>query len=223
VEHRKKGEISQGYDPLAPWSDTHDLQRPRHQEARFSRAGSARSNEPDTGRCEIEICRFDLPLSSSSRFAADQLGLVAAYLRGNRLVSGIAEVYQNIAELCDDLDRNFLEFKAFAEGDPGFFTGLPGPRFRSFAEFVEETELHLQSATLSLRLEDCMVDPGRKFSKIIELMSVDLDLSRSCTAYPKSKPYRYLALRQQVSPFRSFIDVVDAETRSRIEKMGYAL
>jgi hypothetical protein len=72
----------------------------------------------------------------------------------------------------------FSEFKAFAEGDPDFFAGAPGPRFLSFPEFVEETELHLQSATLTLRLEDFMIDPFKEFSKIVEVMSVDLDLSR---------------------------------------------
>ena len=72
----------------------------------------------------------------------------------------------------------FSEFKAFAEGDPDFFAAVGGPRFLSFPEFVEETELYLQSATLALRLEDFMIDPLKEFSRIVEVMSVDLDLSR---------------------------------------------
>jgi hypothetical protein len=56
--------------------------------------------------------------------------------------------------------QNFFEFKAFAKGDPDFFSAIPGdPPFLSFPEFVEEIELFLQSATLTLRLEDFMIDP----------------------------------------------------------------
>ena len=100
------------------------------------------------------------------------------YNRDNRAISGISEVYKNTDDLCADVEQNFSEFKAFAEGDPNFFAAEPGPRFLSFPEFVEETELHLQSATLTLRLEDFMIDPFKEFSKIVEVMSVDLDLSR---------------------------------------------
>ena len=100
------------------------------------------------------------------------------YIRDNMMISGISQVYKNTDDLCADLEQNFSEFKAFAEGDPDFFAAVPGPRFLSFPEFVEETELYLQSATLTLRLEDFMIDPFKEFSKIVEVMSVDLDLSR---------------------------------------------
>jgi len=109
------------------------------------------------------------------------------YLRDNFQIEGISQVYKNTDDLCADLEQNFLEFKAFAEGDPDFFAAAPGPRFLSFPEFVEETELYFQSATLTLRLEDFMIDPLKEFSKIVEVMSVDLD----------------------------------AETKRRIEKIGY--
>src|SRR5271157_4578968 len=75
-------------------------------------------------------------------------------LSSGRMILGISEVYGNTDDLCADLEQNFSEFEAFAAGDPKFFASAPGPPFLSFAEFVEETELFRQSATLTLRLED---------------------------------------------------------------------
>jgi hypothetical protein len=143
------------------------------------------------------------------------------YIRDNRMIDGISEVYENAGDLCVDLEQNFLEFEAFAAGDPDFFAGVPGPRFLSFTEFVEETELYLQSATLAVRLEDCMIDPVKEFSKIAEVMSVDLEVSRLCLAPPRTKPYGYLAVKDKVPRFRDFFNGLNAETRSRIEKIGY--
>jgi hypothetical protein len=145
------------------------------------------------------------------------------YIRDNLMIEGISQVYKNRDALWADLEQNFLEFKAFAEGDPDFFAALPGPRFLSFTEFVEETELYLQSATLTLRLEDFMIDPLKEFSKIAEVMSVDLDLSRLRVAPPKTKPYGYLAVKEKVPRFRNFIDELDEETKRRMEKIGYQL
>ncbi len=143
------------------------------------------------------------------------------YIRDNRSISGVSEVYKNRDDLCIELEQNFLEFKAFAEGDPEFFASVPGPRFLSFPEFVEETELHLQSAPLTLRLEDFMIDPFKEFSKIAEVMSVDLHLSRLCVTPPRAKPYGYLAVKDKVPEFRDFINGLDAETKRRLETIGY--
>ena len=41
----------------------------------------------------------------------------------------------------------------------------------SFPEFVDETLLHIQHATLALKLEDFMRDPVTEFSKIADVMS----------------------------------------------------
>jgi hypothetical protein len=139
--------------------------------------------------------------------------------REKYMVSGISEVHKNTGGLCVELEQNFLEFKAFAESDPASFL----PRFMSFRDFVEETELFLQSATLTLRLEDFMIDPLKEFSKIVEVMSVDLDLSRLRVAVPTTKPYRYLAVKEKVPRFRDFIEELDAETKRRIDKIGYNL
>jgi hypothetical protein len=119
------------------------------------------------------------------------------------------------------LELKFSEFKSFADGDPEFFASAPGPRFLSFAEFVEETGLHLQAATLALRLEDFMADPRKEFRKIVEVMSVDLDSSCLSVAPPKAKPYGYLAVKDKAPRFRNFIDDLDSETKRRIEKIGY--
>jgi hypothetical protein len=144
-----------------------------------------------------------------------------SYIGENRTISGISEVYQNTDDLCADLKANFLEFKSFAEGDSDFFAATPGPRFLSFREFVEETELQFQSNALALKLEDFMIDPRKEFSKILAVMSVDLDLDRLAVAPPRTKPYGHLAVRAQVPEFRLFMDGLDAETKRRIEKIGY--
>jgi len=144
------------------------------------------------------------------------------YIRDNRALV-ISRAYKNTDDLCADLEQNFLEFKAFAEGESDFFAAVRGPRFLSFAEFVEETELFLQSATLTLRLGDFMIDPVKEFSKIVKVMSVNLDVSRLHIAPPKTKPYRYLAVKEKVPRFRDFINGLDAETKRRIEKIGYNL
>jgi hypothetical protein len=143
------------------------------------------------------------------------------YIRDNRSISGISQVYKNTDELCADLEDDFLEFKAFAAGDPQFFAGAPGLPFLSFQEFVEETELHLQAAQLALRLEDFMIDPVKEFSKIVEVMSADVDMSRLCAAPPRTKPFGYMAVRDKVPQFRKYIEGLDAETKERIETIGY--
>jgi hypothetical protein len=142
-------------------------------------------------------------------------------IRDNRSISGISQIYESSDDLCANLEQNFSEFQAFAAGDPDFFAGAPGPPFLSFPEYVEETELHLQTATLALRLEDFMIDPVKEFSKIADVMSVDLDLSRSSLAPPTTKPYGYLAVKEKAPRFRDFINELDAQTIRRIEKSGY--
>jgi len=136
----------------------------------------------------------------------------------------ISMVYRNTEGLCADLERNFAEFKAFAEGDGSFTSAtFPGPRFLSFAEFVEETTLFVECATLSLRLEDFMIDPLKEFSKIVHVMSVDLDMNGLRLPRPKTEPYRYRTVAASVPRFRAFIDELDAETKRRIEKLGYRI
>jgi hypothetical protein len=145
------------------------------------------------------------------------------YIRNNTMIKGISEVYRNTDDLCADLEKHFLEFNAFAQGDADFFAALPGQRFLSFPEFVEETELHLQSATLALRLEDFMIDPIKEFSKVAEIMSVDLGVTRERIAPPRTKPYGYLAVKEKVPRFKTFINDLDTETKRRIEKIGYTI
>jgi hypothetical protein len=143
------------------------------------------------------------------------------YIRENRWIPGISQIYKNTDDLCLDLEREFLNFKAFADGDPKFFEGLRGLPFLSFPEFVEETELHIQSGSLTLRLEDFMIDPRKEFAKIVERMSVALDVSGLCVARPRTNPYGYLAVRDKVPQFRNYLEGLDAETKNRIERVGY--
>ncbi len=142
-------------------------------------------------------------------------------VRQEAMVNGFSEAYLTTDDLCEDLEQNFSEFKALAEGSPDFTALSPGPRFLSFREFVEETVLFLQCATLALRFEDFMIDPSREFSKILEVMSIDLNLSQLCLAPPRTKPYRYLSVKEKVPRFRNYINGLDAETKRRIEEIGY--
>jgi hypothetical protein len=144
-------------------------------------------------------------------------------LREGRMISGISEVYRNTDDLCADLEANFSEFEAFAAGDSRFFASAPGPPFLSFAEFVEETELFRQSATLTLRLEDFSIDPGKEFSKIVQVMSVDVDLSRLRETSLMTRVYGYLAVKEKVPRLRNFIRDLDQFTKQRIAKIGYDL
>lgn len=152
--------------------------------------------------------------------------LLTNWMWGSQIKQGagrpsyVSQIYKNTEDLCAHLERNFSDFKAFAEGDAQWFTAGQPP-FLSFREFVEETELLLQVATLALRLEDFMVDPLKEFSKIAEAMSVDLDLAGLQLDPPRTRPYRYLSVRQAVPQFRDFLNELDGETRRRIEKCGY--
>jgi hypothetical protein len=135
----------------------------------------------------------------------------------------ISVAYANAEDLCAVLEQNFAEFKAFADGDASFSAVIPGPRFLSFGEFVEETALFIERATLSLRLEDFMIDPLKEFSKIVRVMSVDLDTRGLLLPRPRTQLYRYRTVAARVPRFRAFIDELDAETKRRIEKMGYQI
>ena len=145
------------------------------------------------------------------------------YLDEGRAISGISSIYKDDDDLCANLEQNFVEFRAFAEGNPFFFAAAPGPPFLSFAEFVEETALHVQSASLTLRFEDFVGDPLGEFSKIAELMGASPDLSRLQLTPPRSKPYRYLVAKEKVPRFKSFIDQLDLQTANKIERVGYSL
>jgi hypothetical protein len=135
----------------------------------------------------------------------------------------IRMAYRSTEDLCADLEKNFAEFKAFADGDASFSASVPGPRFLSFAEYVEETTLFIECATLSLRLEDFMIDPLKEFSKLLRVMSVDLDTSALRLPRPRTELYRYRKVAERVPQFQAFIDELDPETKRRIERMGYQI
>ncbi len=145
------------------------------------------------------------------------------YMRDRRMISSISQVYSGTNDLCADLDRHFSDFKAFVDADPAFFASLPGTPFLSFSEFVEETALFCQSATLAVRLEDFAVDPVNEFAKVVDVMSADVDVSRLQLAPPRAKPYAHLAVKAMVPRFRDFIAGLPAEAKRQIEGMGYTI
>jgi hypothetical protein len=146
-----------------------------------------------------------------------------SYLGEKRIISSIWDVYKTLDDLCVGLEQDFQGFRAFAEGDPNFFSAAPGPPFLSLAEFVEETDLYIHSSTLAVRLEDFVDDPRKEFGRIVELLSVPIDLGRLDVPPPRAKPYRHRAVQEKVPQFRDFINGVDLQTKRRIEKIGYSL
>jgi hypothetical protein len=145
------------------------------------------------------------------------------YLREKRFIGSIRDVYKTTDELCAALQQDFQEFQAFAEGDAAFFAPTRGPRFLSFSEFVEETELFIGSSTLSLRLEDFMTDVRTEFLKITEVMSASVDPSTLSLPAPRAKRYGYLLVQEGAPQLKTFIDSLDSETRKRIGKIGYSI
>jgi hypothetical protein len=145
------------------------------------------------------------------------------FIRDNFQIEGASQVYKSADDLCADLAKNFSEFKAFADGDPSFFAKLAGPRFLSLAEFVEEAELYCQAATLTLCFENFIADPSREFRKIIELLSLDVNLNCLRIIPPKAKAYGYLTVKDKLPQFRDFINELHPETKKRIENIGYKL
>ena len=145
------------------------------------------------------------------------------FLRHNREISGISQLYRNNHDFSSDLEENLAEFRAFAAGDPDCFGPQPGPRFLSFAEFVEETELHIGHATLALRLEDFAIDARKEFGRIAGVLSIDAGWEGRSFAEPKTRPFRHLIIQQNSAGFRKFVHDLDAETRQRIDRIGYGL
>ena len=145
------------------------------------------------------------------------------YLGEKRIISSIWDVYKTLDDLCVGLEQDFQGFRAFAEGDPNFFSASPGPRFLSLAEFVEETDLYIQSSTLAVRLEDFADDPRKEFLRIVEVLSVPLDLGTLHVPAPRAKPYGYRAVQGKVPQFRDFINGIDFQTKRRIKEIGYSL
>lgn len=145
------------------------------------------------------------------------------YLLRDRWLEGISSVYKNTGELCLDLEKYFSEFESFAGGGSPFSADAAGLGFLSFPQFVEETELFIQSATLSLRMEDFAVDPTKELSKLFRAISLDFDPCELRVAPPATRMYRFLEVKERVPQFRSFIADLDPTTKAQIEKMGYSL
>ncbi|MGH9533890.1 MAG: hypothetical protein ACRD2E_03430 [Terriglobales bacterium] len=138
-------------------------------------------------------------------------------------VDSTSEAYAGLDDFAADLERNFSEFAAFAAADPAFYGGPEEPRFLSLLQFVEETELYVQCATLALRLEDFSLDPRREFARVAAVMSVQMDVNRRRVDPPRTRPYRYRELATLAPQFRSFIAELDSETQRGITRLGYEL
>jgi len=145
------------------------------------------------------------------------------YLLRNQWIEGISSVYKNTEELCLDLEKHFSEFESFAGGGSPFSADSEGLGFLSFPEFVEETDLFIQSASLSLRMEDFSADPVKELTKLFRAISFDCHPPDLQAAPPATKMFRFLEIKERIPQFRSFIADLEPTTKARIEKMGYSL
>ena len=134
----------------------------------------------------------------------------------------ISNSFRSLNALCETVEREWASFEAFAMGDPAFFAELPGARFLSFAEYVEESVLLFEQATLPLQLEGFTTNPYAAFLRVIDVISPGTRLN--CTMYirrPESKPGTHLFVMKNVPRFNEFVNRISPETRRLMLKLGY--
>ena len=134
----------------------------------------------------------------------------------------ISNSFRSLAALCETVEREWSSFEAFAMGDPAFFAALPGARFLSFSEYVEESVALFEQATLRLPLESFTTNPYAAFLKVIDVISPGM--RPSCTMYirrPESKPGTHLVVMKNVPRFNEFVNGINPETKRLMLKLGY--
>jgi hypothetical protein len=134
----------------------------------------------------------------------------------------ISNSFHRLDELCATIEREWASFEAFAMGDSAFFADLPGARFLSFAEFVEESVLLFEQATLRLPFEAFMTNPYAAFLKVIDVISPEMRLSyKMHIRRPRSHPGTHLFVMKNVPCFNEFVNSVNPETKRLMLKLGY--
>jgi hypothetical protein len=134
----------------------------------------------------------------------------------------ISSSFKSLDALCEIVEQEWASFEAFAVGDPCFFADVPGARFLSFAEFVEESVLLFEQATLRLPFEAFMTNPYAAFVKVVDVISPEMHLS--CTLHigrPQSKPGTHLFVMKSVPRFNEFVNSISPETKRLMLKLGY--
>jgi len=134
----------------------------------------------------------------------------------------ISSSFKSLDALCEIVEQEWASFEAFAMGDPAFFADVPGACFLSFAEFVEESVLLFEQATLRLPFEAFMTNPYAAFVKVIDVISPEMRLS--CTSHiarPQSKPGTHLFVMKSVPRFNEFVNGIGTETKRLMLKLGY--
>jgi hypothetical protein len=134
----------------------------------------------------------------------------------------ISSSFKSLDALCEIVEQEWPNFEAFAAGDPAFSTDVSGARFLSFAEFVEESVLLFEQATLRLPLEAFMTNPYAAFVKVIDVISPELRLSYNLhIRRPQSKPGAHLFVMKGVPRFNDFVNSISPETKRLMLKLGY--
>ena len=83
----------------------------------------------------------------------------------------ISQVYKNTDDLCADVDLNFLEFEAFAEGDPDFYAAVPAKPVNSEDQLVPKARDFWLSRNL-LRKLSFISNPPRSRCGLRTLSSI---------------------------------------------------
>ena len=134
----------------------------------------------------------------------------------------ISSSFKTLDALCKIVEQEWANFEAFAMGDPVFFADVPGACFLSFAEFVEESVLLFEQATLRLPFEAFMTNPYAAFVKVIDVISPEMHLSSTLhIRRPQSKPGTHLVVMKSVPRFNKFVNSISPETKRLMLKLGY--
>jgi hypothetical protein len=149
-----------------------------------------------------------------------------SYLRAGSVATAdgafISSSFKSLDALCEIVEQEWASFETFTAGDPAFFTDLPGARFLSFAEFVEESVLLFEQATLRLPLEAFMSNPYAAFVKVINVISPEMRPSYTLhIERPQSKQGTHLFVMKRVPRFNEFVNSISLETKRLMLKLGY--
>jgi hypothetical protein len=144
-----------------------------------------------------------------------------SFLLGRDLGASISSSFQSLEQLAEFIDREWSSLEAFALGDASFY-GSSGYRFLSFSEFVEESVLLFDQASLRLRFEELKVNPYKAFVRLVDVISPEMRVSPSLHIQrPNAKPGAYLFVMKTVPRFEAFVNRLSPETKLRMAKLGY--
>jgi len=187
---------------------------------------SSEQNSPDVGNRIVQLVSsgtarlifiYRHPLDS---LLANWVWWRSFLFRRDRGVS-ISSSFQSLQQLSEFVDREWGSLEAFALGDASFY-GSSGYRFLSLSEFVEESVLLFERATLNVRFEELAVNPYRAFVRLADVISPEMHVRPSLHIQrPNAKPGAYSFVMKTVPRFEAFVNRLSPETKLLMMKLGY--